>query len=111
MLRIAILVGSTRPGRVGEAVGKWAYGIARKSNDAEFELVDIAKFELPLLDEPVPASFGQYSHPHTRPWSAKVAVFDGYAEAQEQFVNRMLDQVIAWSGALSVLRSKQGARA
>src|SRR5471032_2897899 len=78
MLRIAILVGSTRPGRVGEAVGKWAYGIARKSNDAEFELVDIAKFELPLLDEPVPASFGRYSHPHTRAWSAKIAAFDGY---------------------------------
>jgi len=185
MLKIAVIMGSTRPGRNCEAVSKWAYGIARQRQDAEFELVDIAKFELPLLDEPVPASSGQYRHAHTRAWSAKIAGFDGYvfvtpeynhgmsgalknaidflyqewankaagfigygstlgaravehlrlvmaalhvatvtpqvglsvftdfenfsvfkpAAAQEQSVARMLDQVIAWSGALSVLRT------
>ena len=78
MLKIAIIIGSTRPGRKGDAVGKWAYDIARKRNDAEFELVDIADFNLPLLDEPVPPMFGQYSHDHTRAWSAKIASFDGY---------------------------------
>ena len=77
MLKIAIIIGSTRPGRNGEAVGKWAYDIARKRTDAEFELVDIAEFNLPLLDEPMPPMFGQYSHDHTRVWSAKVASFDG----------------------------------
>jgi hypothetical protein len=39
MLRIAIIIGSTRPGRKGEAVGKWAYDIARKRTDAKFEKV------------------------------------------------------------------------
>jgi NAD(P)H-dependent FMN reductase len=78
MLRIAIIIGSTRPGRKGASVGKWAYDIARKRNDAEFELVDIADFNLPLLDEPLSAMFGQYSHDHTRTWSAKIASFDGY---------------------------------
>ncbi len=57
MLKIAIIIGSTRPGRKGETVGKWAYDIARKRNDAEFELVDIADFNLPLLDEPMPPMF------------------------------------------------------
>jgi NADPH-dependent FMN reductase len=47
MLKIAIIIGSTRPGRKGEAVGKWTYDIARKRNDAEFELVDVADFNLP----------------------------------------------------------------
>src|SRR6267154_4590331 len=78
MLRIAIIIGSTRPGRNGEAVGKWAYDIARKRDDAEFELVDIADFNLPLFDEPIPPIFGQYSHDHTRTWSRKIASFDGY---------------------------------
>src|SRR6266704_3898109 len=78
MLKIAIIIGSTRPGRKGETVGKWAYDIARKRNDAEFELVGIADFNLPLLDEPIPPAFGQYSHDHTRAWSAKIASFDGY---------------------------------
>jgi len=45
MLRIAIIIGSTRPGRNGEAVGKWVYEIAQKRSDAEFELVDIKDFQ------------------------------------------------------------------
>src|SRR5437588_8228737 len=78
MLRIAIILGSTRPGRNGEAVAKWVYEIAKKRTDAEFELVDIKDFNLPLLDEPVPPSMGQYSKEHTKAWAAKVASFDGF---------------------------------
>ena len=44
MLRIAIILGSTRPGRNGEAVAKWVHEIAKKRTDAEFELVDIKDF-------------------------------------------------------------------
>ena len=65
MLRIAIIIGSTRPGRNGEAVARWVYEIAQKRSDAEFELVDIKDFNLPLLDEPVSPIMGQYSKPHT----------------------------------------------
>ena len=41
MLRIAIVIGSTRPGRRGEVIAKWAHEIAAKRSDAKFELVDI----------------------------------------------------------------------
>ena len=78
MLRIAIIIGSTRPGRKGEAVAKWAYEIAQKRRDAGFELVDIKDFNLPLLDEPKPPSMGQYTHEHTRKWAAKIASFDAF---------------------------------
>ncbi|HXN31490.1 MAG TPA: NAD(P)H-dependent oxidoreductase [Polyangiaceae bacterium] len=78
MLKIAIVVGSTRPGRKGEAIARWAYEIARTRIDADFALVDLATFELPLLDEPVPATSGSYEHPHTKAWSAAIASFDGY---------------------------------
>src|SRR5260221_207204 len=78
MIKIAIIVGSTRPGRNGEAVAKWVYEVAKKRSDAEFELVDIKDFNLPLLDEPVPPSLGQYSMPHTKVWAAKIDSFDGY---------------------------------
>ena len=56
MLKLAIIIGSTRPGRVGEAVARWVYELAQGRRDAEFELVDIRDFDLPLLDEPVPPS-------------------------------------------------------
>src|SRR5215813_14190742 len=78
MLRIGIIIGSTRPNRNGKAVGKWAYEIARKRSDAEFELIDLKDFNLPLLDEPVPPSLGQYSHEHTKAWAAKIDSFDGF---------------------------------
>ncbi|HEX3850774.1 MAG TPA: NAD(P)H-dependent oxidoreductase [Polyangiaceae bacterium] len=188
MLKIAIIVGSTRPGRKGEAVAKWACEIAQKRRDADFALLDLASFELPLLDEPVPAALGSYSHPYTKAWSAAIASFDGYVfvtpeynhgtsgalknaidflysewtdkaagfigygyamgaravenlrlvlaslqvatvrpqvglslaadfehgtlfkptEAQEKHLSSLLDQVIAWSGALKALRKQAG---
>src|SRR5919199_6213044 len=77
-IRIGIILGSTRPNRNGEAVARWVYEQAQKRKDAEFELVDVRDFNLPLLDEPVPPSMGQYSKPHTRAWAAKVDSFDGY---------------------------------
>jgi NAD(P)H-dependent FMN reductase len=78
MIKIAIIIGSTRPGRNGEAVAKWVYEVAQKRSDAEFELVDIKDFNLPLLDEPMPPIMGQYSKPHTKAWAAKIGTFDAY---------------------------------
>jgi NAD(P)H-dependent FMN reductase len=78
MIRIAIIIGSTRPGRNGEAVARWVYEIAQRRSDADFELVDIKDFNLPLLDEPVPPSLGQYTKEHTKAWAAKIDSFDAY---------------------------------
>ena len=78
MTKIGIIIGSTRPGRNGEQVAKWYYEIAKKRNDAEFELVDIADFNLPLLDEELPAGWNQYSKDHTKKWAAKIGEFDGF---------------------------------
>src|SRR5688572_16270564 len=78
MTRVAIVTGSTRPGRNNEAVARWVHEIASKRSDAEFELVDIARYELPLLDEAVPPSMGQYSRAHTKAWAEKIASFDAY---------------------------------
>jgi len=78
MLNVAIIIGSTRPGRKAEAVARWVYDIAAKRSDASFEVVDIAAFDLPLLDEAFPPSMNQYSKPHTRAWAAKIAPFDAF---------------------------------
>ena len=78
MIRIAIIVGSTRPGRKAEAVANWVYDIATKRTDAEFEVVDILDFNLPLLDEPMSPARGEYTQPHTKAWSAKIDSFDAF---------------------------------
>jgi NAD(P)H-dependent FMN reductase len=190
MLRVAIILGSTRPGRNGEAVARWVYDTAKKPRSdekTEFEYVDIKDFNLPLLDEPIPPSQGKYTKDHSKVWSEKIDSFDAYvfvtpeynhgipgalknaidflyrewnnkaagfvsyggtggvrsvehlrlvmaelqvadvraqvtlslftdfenftnfkpAAYQEQYVNTMLDQVIAWGSALKALRTKK----
>lgn len=78
MIKIGIILGSTRPGRNGEAVAKWVLENARKRSDADYELVDIAEYNLPLLDEPVPPSQGKYSKEHTKKWAAKISSLDAF---------------------------------
>jgi NAD(P)H-dependent FMN reductase len=77
-MRIAIIVGSTRPGRQAKAVADWVVGRARARTDARFELVDIADHNLPLLDEELPPSLGQYRKEHTKRWAATIDSFDGF---------------------------------
>lgn len=77
-VRIGIIIGSTRPGRVGDQVAKWVLEHASNRSDAEFELVDLADFALPHLDEAVPPSLGRYAQAHTRAWAEKVDSYDGY---------------------------------
>jgi NAD(P)H-dependent FMN reductase len=78
MLKIGIIIGSTRPGRKAEAVARWVHEIATRRNDAVYEVVDIQDFRLPLLDEPMPPSMGHYAHPHTKAWAERIGEFDGY---------------------------------
>lgn len=77
-VRIGIIIGSTRPGRVGEQVARWVLEQAQQRTDAEFELVDLVDFALPHLDEAMPAAMGQYAQAHTKAWAEKVDSFDGY---------------------------------
>jgi NAD(P)H-dependent FMN reductase len=78
MLKTAIILGSTRPGRVGEAVAKWVYEIAKKRGDAEYEFIDVKDANLPLLDEEVSPSQGQYEQPHTKAWASRIDMFDAF---------------------------------
>jgi len=78
MIKIGIIIGSTRPGRNSEAVAKWVHEKAAKRKDAEFELVDLRDYNLPLLDESLPASMNQYSKEHTKLWSSKIDSLDAF---------------------------------
>jgi len=84
-LRIGVIIGSTRPGRVGDQVAKWVAEHANRLGDAQYEVVDIADAELPLLDEAVPASAGRYEHDHTRAWAEKIDQFDGFVFVTSEY--------------------------
>ena len=77
-LRIGIILGSTRPGRKGAQVAEWVLEQASKRDDATYELVDIADFNLPHLDEAIPASQGMYANEHTKAWASTIDSYDGF---------------------------------
>jgi NAD(P)H-dependent FMN reductase len=75
---LQIILGSTRPGRRGPAIGEWVRQAAVGHGGFEVELVDLAAVGLPLLDEPNHPRFGNYEHAHTRQWSATVSRADAF---------------------------------
>jgi NAD(P)H-dependent FMN reductase len=76
-LKIAIILGSTRPGRNGKVVADW---VVEKAQDREatYELIDLLDYPLPHMDEAMPPSMGQYAGEHTKAWAAKIAGYDGF---------------------------------
>jgi NAD(P)H-dependent FMN reductase len=77
-LRVAVIVGSVRPGRRAEPVARWVLGRANRREGIAAELVDIVEYGLPVLDEPLPAAYGQYQNPLTKAWADAIAAFDAY---------------------------------
>ncbi len=78
MTRIGIILGSTRPGRVGLQIANWIDQEAQSLDGAAFQLVDLADYDLPVFDEPKSTLRGDYEHEHTRIWSAAIADLDGF---------------------------------
>lgn len=79
MAKLEIIVASTRPGRVGLPIGQWVAAEAvAHGGFTEVELVDLAEVNLPFMDEPNHPRLAQYTHQHTRDWSAKVAEADAF---------------------------------
>ncbi|WP_448231910.1 NADPH-dependent FMN reductase [Microbacterium lacticum] len=74
--RIAIIVGSARPVRIGDQLGAEIARVVEASSDADVRTLDLREIGLPMLDEPLMAALGQYAHAHARVWAAQVADAD-----------------------------------
>lgn len=79
MTRIAIIVGSTRPGRRGGKVAAWVRETAERHRpEVAFDLLDLHDHDLPHLDEAAPPIFGAYERGHTRRWAEAIGSCDGF---------------------------------
>jgi NAD(P)H-dependent FMN reductase len=79
MPRLTIIIGSTRPGRAGLPITEWFADRARCHGGFDVNVVDLAELDLPLLDEPYHPRLRQYTHQHTKDWSAIVDASDAFA--------------------------------
>ena len=75
---LQVIVGSTRPGRVGPAVADWIIDRAIQRGDFEVEVTDLAALDLPIFNEPEHPRLRRYAHQHTRDWSAIVDRSDAF---------------------------------
>jgi NAD(P)H-dependent FMN reductase len=75
---LKIIVASTRPGRVGAAVGRWIAPVAEQHGGFAVQVLDLAEIALPLMDEPHHPRLAKYMHDHTKAWSAEIAAADAF---------------------------------
>lgn len=84
-LTLQIVTASTRPGRKGPAVARWAEGLARDHGAFDVEAVDLASFALPVFDEAAHPRLQQYAHAHTTAWSETVARADAFVFVHPEY--------------------------
>ena len=79
-MKIGIVLGSIRSERLGASVAEWALDVASKHSEADFEIIDIANFDIPLFTDPVIPAMrqGTYPDPHVQALSDALAQCDGY---------------------------------
>ena len=78
-LKIGIILGSTREGRVSPQVGEWVKGLADQRGDADYEIVDIADYKLPFLGTT------DGSEPGIAAWNQKLASLDGFVFVVQEY--------------------------
>ena len=86
-MKIGIILGSIREGRKGKSVADWVMGIANERTDAEYELIDLAQFDLPLLnDTVVPGTRkGKYDNQNVQRWGDALAACDGFVLVSPEY--------------------------
>lgn len=84
-IRLGIIIASTRPGRVGLPVGQWVAKAAQDHGGFEVETLDLAEIGLPLMDEPNHPRLRQYTHQHTKDWSARIDALDAFVLVMPEY--------------------------
>jgi NAD(P)H-dependent FMN reductase len=75
---LRIIIGSTRPGRVGPAVAQWIAQRAEEHDGFDVRVTDLAELNLPIFNEPDHPRLKKYTQPHTLEWSALVEGSDAF---------------------------------
>lgn len=83
--RLQVIIASTRPGRVGAAVGDWFLQRATSHSSFDMGVTDLAELRLPFLDEPNHPSLRRYTKDHTRRWSNTVDAADAFVFVMPEY--------------------------
>jgi NAD(P)H-dependent FMN reductase len=85
VLKVLVIIGSTRPTRIGGAIGEWITEQARQAGGWDVTVADLRAMDLPLMNEPKHPRLGEYEHSHTKQWSALVAQQDAFIIVMSEY--------------------------
>lgn len=79
MLKIGIIIGSTRDGRLSTQVADWLKTFTEGNTEAEFEVIDIKDYNLKEFNMLPPGMLNrQYDDENLKVWSNKIDALDGF---------------------------------
>jgi NAD(P)H-dependent FMN reductase len=80
MLKVGLIVGSTRSNRFADVPVKWIVEGAQSRTDLDVKVLDLRDYPLPFYDEPMPQLYtgGAYSQPAAEAWRHVVGEFDAF---------------------------------
>jgi NAD(P)H-dependent FMN reductase len=87
MLKVGMIVGSTRPNRFADTVAPWLLEGASARRDMRLTVLDLREFALPFLNEPAPPSYtgGVYSQPEAEAWRKRIGEFDAFVATVAEY--------------------------
>ena len=103
MTTIAIVTGTTRSGRLNRQVADWVHSTAIARGDAEYKLIDIADYQLPMLGEELSPTGQEEANRNIAAWSAAMAEADGFVFVTAEYNH---SPAPALTNALSYLREE-----
>jgi NAD(P)H-dependent FMN reductase len=88
-LKLEIIIASTRPGRLGDQIGKWIADYAAAQTDFQVAIADLAEIDLPMYDEPGHPMTGVYEKDHTKAWSKRIGAADAFVVVTPEYNRTM----------------------
>src|SRR4030081_3166240 len=102
MMRISVIVGSTRQGRFSEKPAQWILQQLQKREGIEAQLLDLRDFPMPFFDQPTPPAMPgrpPYEHEVVKKWTAHIAASDGFVFVTPEYnygTSAVLKNAIDW---------------
>lgn len=86
-VRIALIVGSTRPNRFADRPAQWIVEHAEQRSDLVLEVLDLRDWDLPFFEEAAAPSYtgGTFSNAVAERWRQRIGEFDGFLATAAEY--------------------------
>lgn len=94
-MKLQVIVGTTRPGRVTDTVAAWIANTAKELPDTTVEIVDLQDYSMPFLDEAISPQYNPDRKPNAQAekWLKKLSEADAYVIVTPEY-NRSIPGVL-----------------